>query len=126
MRKWIAPLLVISVFININLLLYIWMTSFYTFNEQDQQLLGEMTVKVFESKEYQQIADSEKVYSVEPVVDRWKGGEFPHDYSVTLRTNKESYDFYCADAACDQVKIGGWSYSRYAEEEPLLPLNNKK
>lgn len=126
MRKWIAPLLVISVFININLLLYIWMTSFYTFNEQEQQLLGEMTVKVFESKEYQQIADSEKVYSVEPVVDRWKGGEFPHYYSVTLRTNKESYDFYCADAACDQVEIGGWSYSRYAEEEPLLPLNNKK
>lgn len=126
MRKWTAPLLVISVFITINLLLYIWMTSFYTFNEQDQQLLGEMTVKVFKSKEYQQIADSEKIYSVEPGVDRWKGGAFPHHYSVTLRTNKESYDFYCADAACDQVEIGGWSYSRYADEEPLLPLDNKK
>lgn len=128
MRKWITPLLVISIIVNINLFLYIWMTSFYTFKEQDKRILGEMTVKVLESEEFQQIADSEKekIYAIESGVDRWKGGVFPYHYSVTLRTNKESYDFYCADAACNKVEIGGWSYSRYSGNQPTLPLKNKE
>lgn len=127
MRKWIAPLLVINIIVNINLLLYVWMSSFYTFNEQDKKILGEMIPKVLESKDYHEIAarENEKIYAIEPEVDQWKGGIFPFQYSVMVRTNKETYQFYCQDAACNNVEIGSWSYSRYSEEEPVLPLKEE-
>ena len=44
MAKWVAPLLVISFLVNINVFLYLWMINFFTFNEQDNDRKNKMNV----------------------------------------------------------------------------------
>lgn len=94
----------------------------YTPNEEDMIILGEMAQLVVESKDYQKLAETEKIYAITTGVDRNKGGVFPFHYGVTVRTNKESYIFSCKDRTCSDMEIGEWSYSRYSEDEPVLPL----
>lgn len=100
----------------------IFWLEMYTPTEKDQVILGEMTQRVVESEKYQKLAVTEKVYAITAGVDRNKGGVYPFHYDVTVRTDKESYIFSCKDNTCSDMKIGGWTYSRYSEDKPVLPL----
>lgn len=46
-----------------------------------------------------------------------------HD-EIHVETDKESYIFTCIDEKCTDVSNEGWTYSRYSEEKPILPLND--
>lgn len=122
MKKWLAWILVISVCLNLYHFGKNSWIGMYTPNEKDMIILGEMTQLVVESKDYQKLAETEKIYAIIAGVDRNKGGGYPFHYGVTVRTNKESYIFSCRDKTCSDMEIGGWTYSRYSEDEPVLPL----
>lgn len=122
MKKWLIGLLILSLCLNIYQFgKGVWQ-SLYTPTKEDWVLLGEMTQRVVESEEYQQLAETEKIYAITTGVDRNKGGGYPFHYDVVVKTDKQSYFFYCKEKTCTDIEIGGWSYSRYSEEEPVLPL----
>ena len=122
MKKWLVWILVISVCLNLYQFGKHSWEGMYTPNVGDKEILSEMTQLVVESKDYKKLAENEKVYAIETNVDRNKGGVYPFHYDVTVKTDKESYIFSCVDKTCSDMEIGGWTYSRYSEDEPVLPL----
>ncbi|ARK24159.1 hypothetical protein SporoP37_05310 [Sporosarcina sp. P37] len=122
MKKWLVWILVISVCLNLYQFGKDFWVGLYTPTEEDRVILGEMTQFVVESEEYRKIAETEKIYAITTGVDRNKGGGYPFHYDVMVKTDKESYIFYCMDKTCSDMEIGGWTYSRYSEDEPVLPL----
>lgn len=121
-------LLIISLIFN----LYFGVTSYvkysYTPNLDDQVILGEMTKMVLQNEQYQEIASRETVYSIKQGVSRFNVSN-PSSvifYEISVQTEKQDYIFTCTDVSCTDVSIGGWSGSRYSEEEPVLPLNKNK
>lgn len=94
----------------------------YTPNEQDEIILGEMVQLTLESEDYQKIAEREKIYAITSGVDRNKGGAYPFHYGVMVKTDQQTYIFSCEDKTCSKVDNGEWTYSRYSEEDPVLPL----
>jgi hypothetical protein len=122
-KRWILwTLLIISLCFNVYAIGKDSWVSMYTPTTEDQVILGEMTQLVVESDAYQNLTETEKVYAITTAVDRNKGGVYPFHYDVTVRTDKQSYIFSCKDKTCSDMEIGGWSYSRYSEDEPVLPL----
>lgn len=120
---------VILLFISLILNLYLGITSHikssYTPNLDDQVILGEMTRMVLQNEEYQEIASRETVYSIKQGVSRFNVSN-PSSVifnEIAVQTEQQTYIFTCTDEFCTDVSIGGWSYSRYSEEEPVLPLN---
>lgn len=123
MKKWLIwILLILSVCLNVYHFGKDFWTGMYTPNEKDQVILGEMVQQVVESGEYQKIAEREKIYAISTGVDRNKGGVYPFHYEVTIRTDKESYIFSCKEKTCSKIGSAGWTYSRYSEHDPVLPL----
>ncbi len=119
---------VILLFISWILNLYLGITSYikssYTPNLDDQVILGEMTRMVLQNEEYQEIASRETVYSIKQGVNRFNVSN-PSSVifnEISVQTEQQTYIFTCTDEFCTDVSIGGWSYSRYSEEEPVLPL----
>ncbi|MEK3995405.1 hypothetical protein MKY29_11685 [Psychrobacillus sp. FSL K6-2365] len=115
-------LLVVSVLLNVYHFGKDFWVGMYTPNEKDQVILSEMVQLVVESEEYQKLADTEKIRAIEVGVDRNKGGVYPFHYGVSVRTDKRTYLFSCQDKTCSEMGIGGSTYSRYSENEPVLPL----
>ncbi|WP_239431560.1 hypothetical protein [Sporosarcina sp. ACRSL] len=115
-------LLVVSVLLNVYHFGKDYWVGMYTPNEKDQVILSEMVQLVVESKEYQQLVETEKVRAIAPSVDRNKGGRYPFHYGVSVRTDRQTYIFYCQDESCSSMTIGAWTYSRYSEQEPVLLL----
>ncbi|GKV63959.1 MULTISPECIES: hypothetical protein [Sporosarcina] len=117
-------IVIISVALNIYLGTSSFLKSTYTPNIDDQEILGEMTVMTLQNEEYQSIAEKETVHSIMQRVSRFNVAD-PSSvihYEVHVSTDQQTYIFYCEDEACTNVSLGGWAYSRYTEEEPLLPL----
>lgn len=97
----------------------------YSPNLEDQVILGEMTMMVLGNKQYQDIASKETVYAIKQGVDRFNGGDPASmaTYVVSVVTDKRSYIFTCVDRACTDVSNRSWNYSRYIENDPVLPLD---
>lgn len=79
---------------------------------------------VIESEQYQEIASRETVYAINQGVSRFNvaNPSSIFHYEIYVKTEKQTYIFYCTDEFCTNVSNEGWTYSRYSEEEPILPL----
>ncbi|SDM46025.1 hypothetical protein [Sediminibacillus halophilus] len=114
----------ISLVLNLYLGISSYMKSTYTPDSDDLQILAEMTKMVLESDQYQDIASKEKVYAIEQGVSRFNVADpsSMFHYEIYVQTEKESYIFTCTDEKCTDVSNEGWNYSRYSEEDPILPM----
>ena len=125
-----SKLLYILLFISIVMNVYLGITSYikstYTPNLDDQDILGEMTKMVIESEQYKDIASRETIYAINQGVSRFNvaNPSSIFHYEIYVKTEKQTYIFYCTDKLCTNVSNEGWTYSRYSEEEPILPLKN--
>ena len=122
MKKWILGVLIISIGFNIYFIGKNFWEGMYIPNSEDSVILSEMTQLVVQSDSYKRISENEKVYAIAAGVDRNKGGVYPFHYGVSVRTDKQTYIFSCKDKACGEMNSGETTYSRYSEEEPVLPL----
>lgn len=123
LRKSISiQLLALSIALNVFLLITKYLTSTYTPTDEDLSLLAEMTVKVIESADYEKIAQEDTVIAIKPTVSRFNVIDADHFtvYEILVKTEKQTYIFTCNDAQCSKIENGGWTYSRYSEEPPIL------
>ncbi|MEO4055088.1 hypothetical protein [Solibacillus sp. CAU 1738] len=122
--KLISILLVISLVLNLYFGINSYIKSTYTPNLDDQDILAEMTSMVIQSKQYKEIASRETVYAIKQGVNRFNvaNPSSIYHYGIYVKTEKQTYMFSCTDKACTDVSNEGWTYSRYSEEEPILPL----
>ncbi len=122
--KLIFILLVISLVLNLYFGINSYIKSTYTPSLDDQEILGEMTKMVIESEQYQEIASRETVYAINQGVSRFNvaNPSSVFHYEIYVRTEKQTYIFNCTDKFCANVSNEGWTYSRYSEEKPILPL----
>ncbi|WP_152657680.1 hypothetical protein [Oceanobacillus sp. CFH 90083] len=114
--------LIINVYLGINS----YIKSTYTPNIDDQDFLAEMTKMVLDSKQYKEISSKEQVYAIKQGVNRFNvvDPSSVFHYEIYVKTNKQSYIFSCKDEVCSDVENSGTMYSRYSDEEPILPLDN--
>lgn len=120
-------LLCVSVGLNIYFIGSNYIKSTYTPSDEDLDILGEMTKKVIDTEQYKEIAEKEEVISIKPSVNRFnvaKPKDFIH-YEVFVKTDEQTYIFYCSDHRCSTVSNEGWMYSEYKDEKPLLPTDKK-
>ena len=122
--KRIFILLIFSVILNLFLGISSFIKSTYTANLDDQVILGEMTKMVIQNEQYQEIASRETVYAIKQGVSRFNVSDSSsiYHYEISVQTEKQTYIFNCTDKSCTEVSNDGWSYSRYSENEPVLPL----
>lgn len=131
MKKKSKLLMVLFMFLSLSLILNIYLgissliESTYTPNLEDRDILAEMTKMVIDDETYQEIAARETVYAIEQGVSRFNvaNPSSIYHYEILVQTEKETYIFTCMDEKCTDVSNEGWTYSRYSEEEPILPFN---
>lgn len=113
-----------SIAFNLYLLGSNYLKNTYTPTAEDLEILGEMTKMVLETDQYKEIAAKEQVYSIEPGVSRFNVADPSsiYHFEVNVKTDQQTYIFSCQDDYCTTVSNEGWTYSRYSEEEPILPL----
>lgn len=126
LKKFLVPLLVISIGVNAYLLWDRYWESQYTPDAKDQVILGEMISKVIKSEDYQTINDNLSVIAIYPTVDKAKGGKFPYYYEVSVKTERQTYLFSCDNETCSAVENSGKTYSIYQDEDPVLPLKKTR
>lgn len=124
-KSVVLTLLLISSFgLNVYLGINSFIKSTYTPSLDDQEILGEMTKMVIEHPQYKEIEANESIYAIKQGVSRFNvasPASLIHS-EIYVATNKQTYIFNCIDEKCSAMEIGGWTYSRYSEEKPLLPL----
>lgn len=124
-NKIILILLIVSLGIN----LYIggkWFLFDYGYEptQEESIIMSEMVQKTIESEDYKNIEKREKVFAIESSIDKYKGGHFPYNMGVSVRTDKQTYLFFCDNDQCSKMTNQGWTYSIYQDEKPRLPLKN--
>ncbi|MFN7253242.1 MAG: hypothetical protein ACK4M9_21080 [Anaerobacillus sp.] len=92
---------------------------------EEKVILSEMVKKTIDSEDYISLAEKENIISIDATVDKFKGGVFPFYLNVVVKTDKQTYLFFCTDKQCSNVKNEGWAYSIYEDESPRLPLKVK-
>ncbi|OHX51863.1 hypothetical protein [Planococcus faecalis] len=70
----------------------------------------------------QKIAASEEVLAIDRGLDKATGGAFPYYFYVNVRTDQQSYLFYCDGPECSTMDNEGWGYSIYEDEDTRLPF----
>ena len=117
-------LLCVSVIGNVYFGITRFLESTYTPNEYDRELLAEMTKMTIDSEQYKEIAKREEIYGIEQGVSRFNVSNptSVYHYEIHVQTDEETYIFTCSDEACSAIDIGGWSYSRFSDTKPILPL----
>lgn len=123
-KKWFKWLLIVSLSINVYLFAEKYWLSMSTPNENDDVILGEMTQMVLETEDYQQLANKETIYSITTGSDRSKGGTYPYNYGIVVKTDKLAYIFNCTNKTCSDVTMSGTMYSDYSEGTTKLPLKD--
>lgn len=115
----------VSLIFNVYLGITGYIESTYTPDSEDREFLAEMTKKVIESDQYKEIASREPVYGIEQGVSRFNVTDpsSVYHYEIYVQTDKQSYIFTCKDRACSDVENEGWTYSRFSDKDPILPLN---
>ncbi|KZB90649.1 hypothetical protein ABEP17_08550 [Priestia flexa] len=122
-KKVVKILLVMSVGMNAY-----WLVKHYAFDrmydpdEKEQIILNEMIQRTIESKDYQEIAKTKDIKSIESSMDKNKGGRYPYYFNVSVRTTEGTYLFGCSDEQCTDIEKYGETYSIYQDEKPRLPL----
>ena len=96
----------------------------YEPTSEEAIIMSELVPKTIETEEYKKIANKENIIAIEKDIDKYKGGDFPYNMEVSVRTDKQAYLFFCKDDQCSKMVNGGWSYSIYQDEKPRLPLKN--
>ncbi|MEI3614483.1 hypothetical protein [Pseudogracilibacillus sp. SO30301A] len=96
--------------------------QWYEPSSEEKVILSEMIQKTVESEDYKRLAKKENVIAIDTSIDKNKGGVFPYYFEVSVRTDKETYLFYCSDDKCSKMENGGWTYSIYQDEDPRLPF----
>lgn len=124
-NKIVLILLIVSLGVN----LYIggkWVLfeRGYEPTQEEEIIMSEMVLKTIESEDYKNIAKKENIIAIDRGIDKYKGGVFPYNIDVSVRTDKRTYIFYCKDDQCSKMHNGGTTYSIYKDEEPRLPLKN--
>ncbi|MGG2075758.1 hypothetical protein AB1J28_20585 [Lysinibacillus irui] len=124
MRK---KMIIIFLFISLSSNLYIlgkWflLDQWYEANAEERVILSEMVQKTVASEKYKEITSQEKVIAIDTSIDKNKGGVFPYYFEVNVRTDKQTYIFYCKDKQCSEMENSGWTYSSYQDEQPRLPF----
>ena len=124
MKKQILLLLLI---ISIGVNVYIggkWLLfeRGYEPTPEEAIIMSEMVQKTIESHDYKEIAKKETIRAIDREINKYKGGAFPYNMEVSVRTDKETYLFMCDDDQCSKMKNAGWTYSIYQDENPRLPL----
>lgn len=122
MKKWLIGALSISILLNVYFVVKNQWEDMYTPNDQDKLILSEMTQMVVASEDYKTLSENENIYAIESYVDRNKGGVYPFHYGVSVRTSNQTYLFSCNDKSCKTITKYGTTASRYANEDPVLPL----
>lgn len=92
---------------------------------EEKVILSEMLIKTINSEDYKSLVETENVISIDTTVDKFKGGVFPFNLNVAVKSDKQTYLFSCTDKQCSRVSNEGWSYSIYEDESPRLPLKEK-
>lgn len=93
-------------------------------SDKEQVILNEMLVKVINSKDYEKIKEKEEIIAIQTNVEKFKGGAFPYNLTIVVKTNEQSHSFYCKNKICSNVEVGSWFYSEYKEDtKPVLPLH---
>lgn len=126
MKKKIIFIVILSLSLILNVYFGIsnYMKSTYIPDENDLDILAEMTKMVIDSEQYQEIASQETVYAIEQGVSRFNVSDPSsiYHYEIEVQTDKETYIFTCKDEKCTSVSNEGWTYSRFSDTEPILPL----
>lgn len=118
-------LLILSLAINIYVgAKWLFFEKGYEPTQEESNIMSEMMQKTVESLEYENIAKKEKIIAINSDINKYKGGQFPFNMEVSVRTDKKTYLFSCANKQCSKVEIAGTTASIYQDEKPRLPLNN--
>ncbi|OZU87124.1 hypothetical protein CIL03_18235 [Virgibacillus indicus] len=121
--KIVHVLLIISLGVNLYFLgKWFLIDQWYEPSEEEQVILSEMVQKTVESEGYKNLAEKENIIAIDSSMDKNKGGVFPYYFEVSVRTDKQTYLFYCSDANCSEMENEGWTYSIYQDENPRLPF----
>ncbi len=120
-------MIIIFLIVSLSTNLYIlgkWflIDQWYEANAEERVILSEMIQKTVASEKYKEIASQEKVIAIDTSIDKNMGGVFPYYFEVNVRTDKQTYIFYCKDKQCSKMENNGWTYSSYQDEQPRLPF----
>ncbi|WP_141994330.1 hypothetical protein [Bacillus sp. B4EP4a] len=123
-NKILLVLLIISIGINLFLFgRWYFLEQAYEPSESEQAILSEMVLKTVESEDYKKIAEKENIIAIDRSMDKNKGGMFPYYFEVSVRTDKQTYLFFCDNEQCSNMENdGATTYSRYKDEEPQIPF----
>ncbi|MGN8647303.1 hypothetical protein ACTNEO_14695 [Gracilibacillus sp. HCP3S3_G5_1] len=121
--KIVLVLLTLSIAVNLFILgKWLLVDQWYDPSPDEQIILSEMVQKTIESEDYEKIAKKENIIAIDTGIDKNKGGVFPYYFSVSVRTDKQTYIFTCFDDQCTKMDNGEWGYSIYEDEKPRLPF----
>ena len=124
MKKQIL-LLLLTISIGVNVYIggkWLLFERGYEPTPEESIIMSEMVKKTIESHDYKDIAKKETIIAVDRDINKYKGGVFPYNMQVSVRTDKETYLFMCDDDQCSKMVNGGTTYSIYQDENPRLPL----
>ncbi|MFD1851344.1 hypothetical protein [Oceanobacillus bengalensis] len=122
-KKLVLVLLIISFGINCYILgKWILVDQWTRPSQEEKVILGEMVQKTVESEAYKELAENENIIAINTSMDKKKGGGFPYYFSVSVRTDKQTYLFYCNNDKCSKMENGAWTYSIYQDEDSRLPF----
>ncbi|MGG0414323.1 helix-turn-helix domain-containing protein [Peribacillus simplex] len=95
----------------------------YEPSSEEKVILSELVQKTVESEDYKKIAEKENIIAIDTSIDKNKGGVFPYYYfTVSVRTDKQTYLFSCNNDQCSKMENEEWTYSIYQDESPRLPF----
>lgn len=126
-RNWMMlVLLIVSFGINIFLLgKWLVFERLFEPTSEEKIILSEMVQKTVESADFKNLAEKEKIIAIDTSVNKFKGGVYPFYLEVGVKTDTQTYLFYCTNAQCSKVENGGYTYSIYEDESTRLPLKTK-
>lgn len=126
-NKIISVLLIFSLGVNLYMLgKWFLIDRGYEPTPEEQIVLNEMVQKTVESEDFKKLAQKENIIAIESSLDKNKGGAFPYYFGVSVRTDKQTHIFTCANDQCSKLEASESSYSIYKDEKPRLPFGNKK
>jgi hypothetical protein len=122
-KKIVLVLLIISLGMNLYILgNWFLFEQWYEPSEKEKVILSEMVQKTVESEDYKKLEEKENIIAIDTGIDKNKGGVFPYYFGVSVRTDKQTYLFYCNNDQCSKMENEGWTYSIYEDENPKLPF----
>lgn len=122
-KKVVLLLLILSLGVNIFIAGKQFMIDRGYVPTQDEDIImSEMIVKTINSEDYKNIAQKEKITAIDKSIDKYNGGVFPYNLKISVLTDNQTHRFVCDDEQYSKVVEAATTYSKYSEEETILPL----